>query len=398
MRLRTRSTGAQRQAITSMLSSVGWAQAFGFTATSIAVGWGVVLAITLVRLIVRPLLSITLAMRLIADGKLDTFIPGANRHDEIGAMAKAIAVFRDGLLRVRVYDADREKERAAKQRSIELLVGANQSFEHEAGTLTSTLSDAAAQMAKAARSLLAISAKTNERSAAVTTAAQDASENVRLVATSTDEMATSISEIARQVTISQEMAMHAVARAADADVSVRALVAGAQRIGDVVGLIHKIARETDLLALNATIEAARAGEAGRGFSVVAAEVKQLAVATGRATEEVKRQVGQIQKTMELAAGVIEEIRQAIQRMDGNTAHIASAVEEQTAAVRLITASAKRAANNTEGVTTNILDVRSGSASTDAAAREVLKAAEVVAARADSMTLSVTNFLSKAQAA
>jgi methyl-accepting chemotaxis protein len=72
------------------------------------------------------------------------------------------------------------------------------------------------------------------------------------------------------------------------------LATEAERIGDVVSLIAEIAAKTNLLALNATIEAARAGEAGRGFSVVASEVKALATQTAQATEQITAEVQAMQ--------------------------------------------------------------------------------------------------------
>lgn len=395
---RASSTSEERISLQGMLAFIGNAARLGILTTLLAVGTGVALAVALVRRIVRPLLAMTGIMRAIATGAYDTPIPFSTRRDEIGAIAAAIVVFRDGLVRLRSFSNERDAEQKIKQLSLERLLKTNRGFETEVGALTSTLSEAAAEMAEAARFLIKVSAQTDERSAMVSAAAGQASANVRQVATSTEEVAASIEQIAQQISTSKSMAARAVAQASEADVNVRALVVGAERIGDVVGLISSIASETNLLALNATIEAARAGEAGRGFAAVAGEVKQLADATSKATDDIRQQIGLIQRSMQMAAGVIEEIRLAIKGMDANTVQIAQAVGEQTTAIRLIAESAERAAAGADGVTSNIVTVKQASASTDQAARRVLAAAEGVAVKAGSMTSSVVDFLSRARVA
>ena len=205
-------------------------------------------------------------------------------------------------------------------------------------------------------------------------------------------------QISHQVLISTTMAERAVARAQEADVNVRALLSGADKIGDVVGIIQSIAQETNRLALNAAIEAARAGEAGRGFGVVAGEVKHLAVATGSATAEIGRYVAHIQGTMQQAAGALTEIRSAMAGMDENTARIAEAVAEQSSSIELISSSAARAALGADQVTVNIAEVNTASESTDLAARQVLTAAVGMAERAEAMSEQVTAFLRKVRSA
>jgi methyl-accepting chemotaxis protein len=394
---RIRGSARQQEAVTRMLDAIAGARTFDIAATTLAVSVGIFLALALVRSIALPLVDITESMRKLASGALDTKVPLASRDDEVGAMAKAVAVFRDGLVRVRMLDSEKEEERASKQRRIHDIEALNRSFETEVGTYTRSLTEAARTMAETANGLRQIAAQTNERSVDVASAAQNASAYVRRVATSTAEVSASIKEISQQVTTSTRMANQAVMRAQDADVNVRALVAGAQKIGSVVGLIQAIAQETNLLALNATIEAARAGEAGRGFAVVAGEVKQLAVATGRATQEISTQIANNQAAMQSAASTIDEIRQALSGMDDNTARIASAVQEQSISIGLITSSAAHAAAGTDAVSANIADVIQAAGSADAAAREVFTAAESMASRADAMSQKVADYLEYMQA-
>jgi methyl-accepting chemotaxis protein len=392
IKLRRADVDTQRETVGRMLKVISNARIFNIGATLLAVGVGLFLAFALVRVIVQPLVAITAAMRRLAAGALETHVPLAERQDEVGAMAKAVVVFRDGLLRVRALDAEKEEERASKQTRIQRLEALNRRFETEVGSYLSSLCLAADEMTSAATGLLDIAAKTNLRSANVAAAVEQATAHVRLVATSAEEVSATVSEIDRQVGTSTERARDAVSRAGEADVSVRALLAGAQRIGDVVELIRSIAQQINLLALNATIEAARAGHAGRGFAIVASEVKQLAVATERATKEIAERTSNIQEAMQAAANTIEEIRLAICSMEGNTEHIAEAVKEQSKAICLITSSAVQAAAGTDEVTSNIVEVSRASRATDSAARQVLGAAEGMATRAEAMNKKVGDFL------
>src|SRR6266704_6893506 len=104
-----------------------------------------------------------------------------------------------------------------------------------------------------------------------------------------------------------------------------ALAHGAQKIGDVTKLIQNIADQTNLLALNATIEAARAGEAGRGFVVVASEVKALAIQTAKATEEISAQIAEVQSATRQAVDNVGAIASIMGDIDGFTSAIATAV-------------------------------------------------------------------------
>jgi methyl-accepting chemotaxis protein len=103
------------------------------------------------------------------------------------------------------------------------------------------------------------------------------------------------------------------------------LTDASQRIGGIVKLISEIASQTNLLALNATIEAARAGEAGRGFGVVASEVKNLSKQTHGATEEITREISKMRATVDDTASLVSEMSQSI----GEMKEISSQLSDQT---------------------------------------------------------------------
>jgi methyl-accepting chemotaxis protein len=182
------------------------------------------------------------------------------------------------------------------------------------------------------------------------------------------------------------------------DRTVRALSDGAQKIGDVVGLITGIAGQTNLLALNATIEAARAGEAGKGFAVVASEVKSLAQQTGRATEEIGAQITQIQAATQEAVAAIQGIATTISELSAIATTLASAVEEQGAATAEIARNVQQMAAGAGRVTSHIGHVSQAATDTGAAADQVLGSAGALSKHAAELSGEVSGFVARLRAA
>jgi methyl-accepting chemotaxis protein len=287
-------------------------------------------ALLIARMISRPTIRLTSAMASLAGGQLRTEIPDQRRRDEIGAMARAVRVFQDSMVQAHQLTLDQARDHEARlqrARGVEALAA---SFEAAIGNVRGTLSAAAHEMESAAGRMLATADQTGRQSAAVAAASEQTSDNVRTVAAATEQLASSVGEISRQIVQSAQIAGQAVGDAARTDAIVQSLAGDAGAIGEIVTIIQDIAAQTNLLALNATIEAARAGEAGKGFAVVASEVKALAAQTGRATEEIGRQIVQVQTATAEAVTAIRGIAGTIREISQITAGIASAIEEQSA--------------------------------------------------------------------
>ena len=195
------------------------------------------------------------------------------------------------------------------------------------------VSSAATELQATAQSMTGTAGQATQHATSVAAAAEQASANVQTVAAASEELASSIAEISSQVAQSAKVAGKALEDARRTDAVVQALAEGAQKIGEVVGLINDIAGQTNLLALNATIEAARAGDAGKGFAVVASEVKNLATQTGKATDDIARQIAQIQTATKDAVVSIQGIGVTIGEISEIAAAIAAAVEEQGSATK-----------------------------------------------------------------
>jgi methyl-accepting chemotaxis protein len=360
--------------------------------------FGLALAFFIARGILRPLMGMTAAMARLATGDHAVEIPARNNTDEIGDMARAVDVFKqNGIEAVRLAAAQ-EAERAAKEQRTVRIEELTRAFEAKSGELVGQVSAASTELQATARSMSDTAGQTTQQATNVAAAAEQASVNVQTVATAADELAASISEIARQVAQSAKIAGKAVEDAKRTDGVVQALADGAQKIGEVVGLISSIAGQTNLLALNATIEAARAGDAGKGFAVVASEVKSLATQTARATDDIARQIAQIQTATKEAVDSIQAIGTTIGEISEIAAAIAAAVEEQGSATQEIARNVQQAASGTQEVTSNIVGVTEGANSTGAAASQVLGAASELSRQSEQLRGEVGQYIAGVKAA
>ncbi|WP_207462114.1 methyl-accepting chemotaxis protein [Azospirillum sp. SYSU D00513] len=348
--------------------------------------------------IARPITGITDTMSRLAAGDTAVAIPGTERGDEIGGMAKAVEVFKQNAIERARMEAAEAAERLAKERrntEIETLV---RDFDQNVMGILRTVSSAATELDATAQSMSRTAEMTNGQAASTAAAAEQASANVQTVAAASEELSSSISEISSQVSRSTMIAGTAVTEAEHTNERIKGLVDQAQRIGDVVKLISDIASQTNLLALNATIEAARAGEAGKGFAVVASEVKSLANQTAKATDEIAQQISAMQAATGEAASAISGIGSTILSINEIATSIASAIEEQGAATGEIARNVQEAARSTEVVTNNITDVSRGATQTGSAATQVLGAAGELSRQSEMLKGEVERFLTGIRAA
>ena len=348
--------------------------------------------------IVRPTRLLTESMTGLAGGDWNTAVPGIERKDELGAMARTVEVFKVNGAQAARLMAEQEAERKVREQRAAKLFALTDSFEKTAGELVGMVSSAATELQATAHSMSETAGQTTQQATTVAAAAEEAAVNVQTVAAAAEELAASIGEISRQVAQSAKIAGKAVEDAKRTDTVVRALAEGAQKIGEVVGLISNIAGQTNLLALNATIEAARAGDAGKGFAVVASEVKSLATQTAKATEDIGRQIAQIQASTKEAVESIQSIGATIGEVSEIAAAIAAAVEEQGSATQEIARNVQQAAIGTTEVTSTIGGVSQGASSTGAAAAQVLGAAEELSKQSERLSGEVGRFIAGVNAA
>ncbi len=282
---------------------------------------------------------------------------------------------------------DQEQRRAA----IDLAIT---SFRPQVEALLSSVIDSATSMRATAGTLFGSSAQTSQRAESAVQAFNEASTNVETAAVAADELSRSIAEISRQLTHTNSIVGLATEEARATDGEITGLSAGAQKIGDVVKLIRDIAEQTNLLALNATIEAARAGEAGKGFAVVASEVKSLAVQTAKATEDIANHILAVQESTTGAVDAIRQIAARMQEINQYTSAVAAAVEQQNAATGEISHNVTSAATGTSQVVSVLNEVAGAATETRSSAEVVRDASESVEQAVANLRLEVEDFLAK----
>ena len=290
-------------------------------------------------------------------------------------LARALDGFRQDSIAKRRLEAEALVERAARDRRQVELDRHTADFGGSVSGVMRILSDSAVAIRETAANVAGSGRTTRDAAQASGEGARRSTASLSQVAAATEELSSSVDEIARQVAGAAQAAEQAVASAERTSARIRGLSAAASEIGNVVQLINEVAGRTNLLALNATIEAARAGEAGKGFAVVASEVKQLAEQTRRATEEISRQVGGIQAATGEAVSAVALVGEAIGHVNVIAAAIAAAVEQQGAATREIAA-------QVSGVASQTLQANQSMERLSVLAEDSLRAGDTVLAAAD----------------
>jgi methyl-accepting chemotaxis protein len=311
------------------------------------------------RTILRPLSALRMSLDRMAQGDLERPISETARGDEIGSIARSTENFRHSLNQMRAIqerEHHNDLQRIARAERVQRATGR---FEQAIRDCIANLHRSIAQVVEVADALRALAATSTRESQILAGSANVAAANAQSIATATEQLQATASAIFQQTARSSATAAAAARNAETASHTVDQLDGAVTKIGEVVALINAIAEQTNLLALNATIESARAGDAGRGFSVVAGEVKTLAQQTSTATGDIQRQIATVQSAARDAVGVIQTFDAAIADLNQAVGAITEAVRQQNAATHEISGGVTVSAQNVEALSRGVTGINDG---------------------------------------
>jgi methyl-accepting chemotaxis protein len=332
-------------------------------------------------------------MSLMAAGDLAVPVNGARRGDEIGDMARAVAVFRNNAIELR--DTERARAEAEKSTALETVADA---FEREIMAIAASIGQAATELESFARGVTAVIDESHRHARAAATAAEGSSESATYVASAIEELSASIADIGAQAANASNIVDEATRCTDSAVANTAALVTTVKDIDQVATLITAIARQTNLLALNAAIEANCAGEAGRGFAVVAQEVKALAAQTTNALAEIKNKTLSVGQVIEVVQNANTAMTASMLQVSAMSGAISDAVHQQNFVARKIAETVDGAATRTGEVSDSIAGVSDLVHRSGRGADQVLAAAAELSRQAAALTRGAGEFVARVRAA
>jgi len=345
------------------------------------------------RMITAPVGGIIRVMQRLADGDTAVEVTGGGRHDEIGAIARAVETFKTNAVeKIRVEAAAKAAELRAEQDRADTTNRMADDFDMSVHTKVAAVNSATSGIGATAQGMADRLQRSSSHTLDVGEAARISTDRAAAAAEATQQLALAVDEIAKQVAQSANIAQQAVAEVNATAERMTGLANSVHSIDEIVHLINDIAAQTNLLALNATIEAARAGEAGKGFAVVANEVKNLANQTARATDDIARQVAEVQESSHAMAASITGVVETIRSLDEISSAIAGAVQEQEASTREIASNIGEVANQSDAVSRTVAELAKASARTCAGTVRVIWSANSLTQVVEELTGETEGFL------
>lgn len=352
----------------------------------------ILFTIYLSRSVVRLIKTLTNSVSTLTAGEKDVKIPYQARLDVIGRLSGSVEILRESMILADKLTQQKERDR---QKNLEKAAEQNLSTELFMQTMKGIMTDmreAALEMADIASDLTDRASQSANDASRIAAASEQSMSNVKTVVKSTETLTDSFRVIEDGMQRQEGISTEVTQGMEDSFGHVRALTESVSSISSVLKLIEEIADQTNLLALNATIEAARAGDAGRGFSVVASEVKSLAAETAKATEEIANLIARVSGESDQTLSAIDISRQSILSMAQITDEVVGEVAHQTTHTDEIISNINQAATGTDEISSSIKIMSNAAQETQEQAKSVKNASDGVFDRISILESCVAEFL------
>ncbi|EAP89845.1 methyl-accepting chemotaxis receptor/sensory transducer [Oceanicaulis sp. HTCC2633] len=374
----------------------GWV---GFLlATAIAGGITAVAAWPVIQRMFKPMLDLAARMDAVAEGDRSTDDSLDARGDEIGRISKALNHMTAQLRDAESASAGELSRKATEAERAQKLQAEIETFKTGAGQTLRAVEALLEQVVNAAETSRHAAEDGQTRASSMNEAAREASNGVQTMAAATEELNVSINEVRGSAERVSNLTRRTAERTQESQASMTEMASALADMVEIISGINAVAEQTNLLALNATIEAARAGEAGKGFAVVASEVKALSTQTTKLTETIGERISRFEASVQDASKTAAAIVEEISEIDAASAESASAVEQQTAAVAEISGTAQTAAQKTQAVDEDSAQVMQGARNAVAAANQIAEMAKELRTNSDNLSDRIDAFLEAVNAA
>ena len=308
---------------------------------------GLIVPLGIGKATIRSIVSIAEATGALARGRYDIRLDVYERKDELGQLVIALQTFRAQLAEKEMLERDAAEEDRRRATAVNAANARNASerrvmleqllheFESKVRRMIGEAAEAMGRVDRNASHLDRTVTSANTLASQLEDLANVIATEMTLAGSAVRELTGAIRQIDQEAMRSSEIASAILDRAAIASAEVTGSEQRATEIGRIIDVIDAIARQTNLLALNASIEAARSGEAGRGFTVVAGEIKALSGQTSGSTSDVRHQIRSVQDGVRRVVTATSELSRLIKQMEATSSLMSTTSNAQARSTDLI---------------------------------------------------------------
>lgn len=347
----------------------------------------------------RPINGLCDTVQKMVAGDFEVTVGHQARKDEIGAIARSLVVFRQNGRDIQKLRADEAAQRAdAEVRRKALIAALTGDFDARLREVSAAVQSAATLIETNTGHLAQASASSMAQSSGASSTADESFASMRAIAAATAKIVQAVAATNTQMFQVRQEAQSVLRDTQIAVNQAMALQAGAHEADEIVDVISRFSAQTNLLALNATIEASRAGEAGRGFTVVASEVKALANQTAAAATSIATKLNAIKNGTSQTASKIVAISTRIEMVEDIAASVALSLDDQTGVMNEIARSTQEAEEGMLNLSAIIKRTAQASRQTSKATGDIQKASNELTRAAIDLSGASADFIARIEAA